>query len=274
MAYDPLDSLDKQLRRASAYFSGSARVDLPSAMIDNAAAGTRWAWLYFRAAPSATQALIDKCVTNSTNEESLALSSSTTLRIFRTRATTSLQGTAALTNFAAYAVGKWLFVAGVYDTAGANSAQRVLMGDQTVPAAEPSSYSTQTAGAGAATDTTGGACKIGNNLANATPALAQIAIAGVHSVALTIPELLAIQKNPTIIGRACVGLYFPGARGTGVAPDWSGQANHGIGTGVTLGEPMPRMGLRPRRPPAWLTDTSPTTDPIVLSRFTYIPEIN
>lgn len=150
----------------------------------------------------------------------------------RERATSQIIAASNAANFAAYGLNKWIFLAFVFDTAGANADQKCLMGDLSTIAAEPSSYSSQSVGSGAASTSYGtSAVRVGNSLTNtARETRGDIAWVSVWNVALTTPQIIQQQFRPRI-GAGCV-LYAPFYT-TGTQRDYSGNAQSGSVTGAT-----------------------------------------
>lgn len=166
------------------------------------------------------------------------------LRLFVQRAT-YLQVIANAANFAAWGLNKPLAVAMTFDTAAAASAQKILIGDEHFPMAEPSAYATQTAGSGTVTSDTATNIVIGNNSAFNTPTIGTFWVAAIGNQYLAdLSQLYKFQFAPIRrnVPPGCVGLWYPGEHGTAYVQDHSGFGNHGIvTTAVPSGAPAPRV---------------------------------
>lgn len=150
----------------------------------------------------------------------------------RQRATSQAASQVDAANFSAYGLNKWLFHATVFDLNGTGGAQKQLMGDLSTTAAEPSSYTSQGQGTGAASTSFGTSpFRIGNSQANtAREARGDFAWVGIWNVALTDQQIRAQQFRPRVTS-GCV-LFVP-IYTTGTQTDYSGNALSGSVTGAT-----------------------------------------
>lgn len=158
----------------------------------------------------------------------------------RQRGTSDVQVNVNAGNFAAYGINKWLFQAMVFDCNGSNSDCKMLMGDLTTPAAEPSAYNTQSVGSGTPSTSYGGVSLcIGNNQAATTrETQGTWAWFGISNLALTIQQIRMVQWNP----RGFPGMVFSmhlGFNGTSSQADLSGNGGTGTVTGSAVGSHVP-----------------------------------
>ena len=133
-------------------------------------------------------------------------------------------------NYSVYGLNKWLCLVFRWDTAGANSDQRLWMGDETTAPAAPSSYTTQSAGSGASS-TTAGVCTVGASNVSTTRWLrGRVGFHALFSTALSDADMNAV----------CAGVYWgspthwwlPGRNGTTDVPEIAG-GNTGVITGLS-----------------------------------------
>jgi hypothetical protein len=132
-------------------------------------------------------------------------------------------------NFANFATSKWNFIAGAFDTVN-TTGNKLLIGDLTHAAAEPSAYTIQRTGSGAAS-TSNGDCYIGVHSNTTFEFHGEIAFVGVWNRVLSNAEIIQQQWRPRITS-GCVLFTFPGLYGTGSQPDFSGNATSGTITGA------------------------------------------
>lgn len=179
--------------------------------------------------------------------------SGTVMRTTIDLVTTDLDAQALLTNFAAWGTGKWVRLAYQWaspnEAAGVAGDQKLWIGDLTTGVAEPSAYSSRTAGAGnlASTDPTT-AWKLGNRRQNDSPAPGRIAYAALFDrsagAQMTAAEMDAWFAWPWTQGAAW--MHELGADPAGGNPiDLTGQGHNGTITGATVDEhpPMNPFGL-------------------------------
>lgn len=159
-------------------------------------------------------------------------------------------------NFTHYGLNKWIFVCAVFDTAGGNSAQRILIGDLDSPLAEPSAYATQTAGSGTASTSWGtNDFHFGGLPSPATRKFfGRIAITLSGTFAATTAQLTELQWHPRSVPNLvlCSHYGFPGT----TVVDCSGNAITGTATGPTNADHVPvgfLFGQNKYRPDAWNT---------------------
>lgn len=158
------------------------------------------------------------------------------------RATTPQSITALRANFAAYGTGKWIFVIAIAD-ASTNGSCKLYIGDLYTPPAEPSAYTTQIAGAGAATTDAAAPLVWGQRGGSAVNFDGKIAWVGGGT---TLPA------NQGVINQIWMGRYRGSDRildsqlgwnGTTSAVDWSGLGNNGTITSATVYAHVPARGL-------------------------------
>lgn len=141
-------------------------------------------------------------------------------------------------NFAAWGINKWCFVAIRFDTAGVNSDQKLLVGDQILDAAEPGAYSVQTVGSGTVTSESGTNFIFGNNAGFNIPFLGRMGFISCYNRAMPTVEIISQQWRPRV-STGCKLFSYPGFTGTGTQPDWSGNGSSGTVTGSTVADGLP-----------------------------------
>lgn len=176
------------------------------------------------------------------------------ISIQRYRATQYLLAQAPAGNFAAYGLLKWLFIAATFNSAGGDTDQKLLVGDLSTPAAEPSSYTTQRAGSGAAS--TGGTLStlVGARFKASRFWPGAIAWGAVWDTALTVAEIQAQQWRsgyPVVQPGNCKLLCHYGANGVSAQPDWSGNGISGTVSGATLTYHVPLGPWFVQNAPLW-----------------------
>lgn len=212
--------------------------------MDNLGAATYMAWAY----PD-TSGDVDYCLANKgSNTVGCAITSNpvANMSIQYFRASTHLDASGAFSNFTSWAVNKWVFIACTYDLSGANGDQRILIGDLTTAATEPSSYATQTVGSGSATDDSAENFFVGHlNGLTIFHWRGRIARVVVVSSNLSNSQIVAHQWSGAMAHGANTELWCEyGHNGTGTQPDWSGNSNNGtVATAVQavhvpLGPPL------------------------------------
>lgn len=150
--------------------------------------------------------------------------------IGRQQGTAFINAQANAANFAAYGTSKWLFIAAVMVPNGAASTNKILIGDATTPAAEPSSYVAQVAGAGTI-DTTNADFYVGNGAVTTRELHGSVDFCAVYDRALTTLEIQQ-QQFWEFPASGCVLFTYPGLFGTGTQPDYSKYAISGTITGT------------------------------------------
>lgn len=162
------------------------------------------------------------------------------------RSGSTMQIRAAATSFTHYGSSKWVFICGVWDTSLSATSQFLYIGDMDSGVAEPSSYSTRTAGSGTKGDDSDKNWMIGGNFATGGFAGA-ISWVGVWSKQLSVAELNVQRMSPHPTATSALFIWV-GYNGLGVQPDWSGNGNAGTVTGGTLtGNSVPLPAI-----PNWL----------------------
>ena len=141
-------------------------------------------------------------------------------------------------NFASYGAAKWLFLAFAFDRTGADGDQKLLMGDLTTAATEPSTYSTQTVGSGNFVADASNSLIVGNQAAGNRGVEDSIASLHLCNVLLTNAQIRAQQfRFRKLLSSVILCEY--GWNGTNLQPDWSGNGNNGTVTGATVSDHVP-----------------------------------
>lgn len=160
---------------------------------------------------------------------------------------------AALANFTSYGLNKWMFLAGTTDhvTAGNN---RLLIGDLSTKATEPSAYGGQSIGTGSAGNNSGNAAVIGNgSVGGSNPWNGRLALLAVWNRTMSVAEIQSQQFRPRVTS-GCVLFQVLGYNGTGTQPDWSGSSHAGTVNGAVVGDHVP-IPFRRASSGLWLPTT-------------------
>ena len=167
------------------------------------------------------------------------------LRLAKGRGTTNLN---AVSPTNAVVAGQLSCLAGQFDTAGAASAQKLFTGTLDRPITEISSYATQTAGSGTVgNDSAQSLVLAARHSADSVAFNGQIYAVGLWNTVLTLDQLRAWQNDFYAPLPRCVGLWRPGANGTGLVWDESGFNSHGTITGaIPTNDYLPRVFQRNR----------------------------
>lgn len=148
------------------------------------------------------------------------------------RATSPQVARAAVTNFAAWGLNKWLFVVG-RSHATTNGSNNLSIGDLWTPPAEPSAYVDQTAGSGAFRSDAAASLYIGNRENDNVALDGRIAFTAWYNRRLTDSEVfqtwLGWYWHPGL-----VGLWQHGHMGASRVLDLTGRGSTGTVTGATL----------------------------------------
>jgi len=174
------------------------------------------------------------------------------------RATQTLFVDANVTAFPALLSGEWSYTGFNWDTAGANTDQKIFGGNLGAPAAEPSSYVTQRVGSGSiGDDAAEDGWLLNLSLLNAG-LLGTTAVAALlrdrtlsleeHRVWQELMEMGpdAMLSTPLPGMESCVGLWFPGLHDGPTVYDHSGYGNHGVSVATTRARSMPGWVRKPR----------------------------
>lgn len=207
------------------------RVDIPaSPSINTLTKSTVWFWVYLTTI-TANRRIAGKAFTGGFKGWDINLLTSGFIEWFVGRATTNMDYK---TSSLGLTTTKWQFVCCTYDES-AGTPGHVYVGDQDNPAAEPS-YSTTTAGAGSTSDDSAVGLSLGNLNANSNNVSVQgrLGLCGLINRTLSLSEVLALQVKPDLVP-GTVGLWDLGSTGTALQRDLSGQGNHGVVAGATLG---------------------------------------
>lgn len=132
----------------------------------------------------------------------------------------------------------WNFVAGVFDSAGADGDQRLYIGDDTTTVVEVSSYATQVVGSGALNDITGSNFLVGDGPSFLGPFGGRIAVVGMWNTVLTLGQIRSLQWFPRNLFSPLLLCQY-GFNGTGTQADLSGNGNAGTVTGATVIDHVP-----------------------------------
>lgn len=211
---------------------GAERVDLgftmTSGQIDQ---GTMWCWVYIdSASPSTTQYIFR--VGSTSAQMSLSLQTNGQMQLIRVTSSVNLQVSALLTNFSAWAAGKWIFLSVGWDrNASASTDMKMLLGDLTTLAAEPSAYAARNKGSGTFNGPSGNAFLMNVTQATFNRSLGgRLARFGMSDSMLNVAQQQALQ----------FGYFWPSdartirdLHGTGNQPDWLGTNPGGIVTTAT-----------------------------------------
>jgi hypothetical protein len=174
------------------------------------------------------------------------------------RATQTLFVDANVTAFPAILSGEWSYTGFNWDTAGANTDQKIFGGNLGAPAAEPSSYVTQRVGSGSIGDESGEDGWLLNLSLLTTGFLGTTAVAALlrdrtlsleeHRVWQELMEMGPdVMLNTPLPGmESCVGLWFPGLHDGPTVYDHSGYGNHGVSVATTRAGSMPGWVRKPR----------------------------
>jgi len=204
-------------------FSNSAHIEHGSGgRLDNVDAGTVAFWV-FPTDNTARQVIWTK------SSDSLQLNANATpknLQVQKSRnsGTAYLNVIADLANFAHYGIDKWVFVVATWDINDVNNCT-LHAGDLSNLAAEPSSYSTQTAGSGTPDDNSGSVFKIGrHNSAGNRYFVGRVAKGWHFDKVLSAGERANLQWSGKISDFAsCIFYTEYGFQGAADSPDWTGN---------------------------------------------------
>lgn len=215
--------------------AGTDFVDVGSATsIDDIDVGTIWAWVRTPAG-AANGTIFGK---GSQSVFRMTAAGVARLNCTRTRATTTME---ALADVPAVGSSEWVFLAAVWDTAGANGDQKLYGGDLTTIVAEAGAYTTQQVGTGAPSSNAASNGRIGVSSAGTQPFTGRIAVVGLISGRrLSLGELQSLQFRPRVVA-GTVGLWWPGHDNGTTVPDLSGNLNNGTLNGastVQAGAPL------------------------------------
>lgn len=223
-----------------------------AAALDDMTAGTVAFWLQSTSATARQTVLWKEPNWESTLAEHQATPD---WYLFIGRATTAMFVRAAVSAFAAYGTSKWMFFVATWDFASSANC-RLLIGDVSTPAAEPSSYLDQVAGSGSTSPSNAANnWTVGRNFSSSGRQwVGPIAAHWAFNKALSLAEIQQLQWRGRIADWASCLIYSEyGWNGTGSQPDWSGHGNAGTIAGtLTLADHAPR-----RSPFAWSRGWSP-----------------
>lgn len=154
------------------------------------------------------------------------------IRYFRARATTGTE----LTPSTTLTSNAWNYVAIVEDD---GVTPHVYFGSVSSAATEVS-YSAQVTGVGAPNDDSGSNLDIGGRSSANAYAQGSIALVGIWSRVLTLPEINAQRAMLVPMNTNGLALFANyGWNGVGAQPDWSGNLNNGTVTGATVANHAP-----------------------------------
>ncbi len=220
-------------------FTSTDRIDVGSnAVLDDLLNGTWIAWVFLTSVAPATARIWQKGTGTNASIFTVNSTSGGLLAKTHSRATTNQSNQAILTNFAAYTISTWMCIACVSDdtTAGNN---KLYLGNLTTPLAEPSGYTTQSAGSGAVSSDAAANANWGNVATGGSPFSGTLALGAMFNTKLTLAELISWQFNPRWNFGGCVDGHWFGQTGE---PDLSGNGNAGTVTGTAIAAhvPLPR----------------------------------
>ncbi len=240
-------------------FSGNtaAKVNHGSdASLDNWTVGTYMMWIFVTGSGDDDIALLEKLATG----KELNFNPAFTLTVTANRATTALSARADIANFSSYAQNTWMFIAGTFNTGGADGDQRLLIGDLSTFATEPSSYSMQTVGSGTLTVDAAADLIVGNKAGDSRNLPGSIASVHIVNANLTNAQILAQQFRFSLFSDSQVYSHY-GFNGTGTQADYSGNGNSGIVTSATVADHVPLGPPFGFDEPVLYTVAAPTANP-------------
>lgn len=210
------------------------------ATLDNITSGAILMWIYVDSYISARR-FYQKAGTAGTRKDLFFFTAGggDVFNLFWARGVADLKVQGLLANYAHYGAGKWLFLVTLFDIAGANGDQIILIGDLSNVAAEPSAYTQQQVGSGAMGDDSASDASIGDIAGGNLSFDGKIATFQLISGrAVSIAEAISLQWHPRVVANT-VAFYHLGYNGVGTQPDWSGNGNAGTVTGATVADHVP-----------------------------------
>ena len=215
---------------------------------DNLATGTILAWVYPTTfLPAGLRSVLRLDNIGFVHLEVGTTSGTRPLRITVGRATTAMAAEAAVNTLPTLLVNHHAIIAAQWDINGASTAQKVLSGDSSTPLAEPTSYATQTAGAGTLTSYAGADAYWGNSSGGSIGFPGLMYVGAIWNRVLSYPELLAWQLRPLArtVPLGLIGHVVFGANGTGGVIDLSRTAKPCVITSaVPTSDYLPIFGFR------------------------------
>ena len=221
-------------------FSNSAHIDHGSGgRLDNIDAGAVAFWVY----PTDNTA---RQVIQTKRSDALGLNAQSTpknlqLQKSRNSGTAFLNVIADLANFAHYGINKWVFVIATWDINDVNNCT-IHVGDLSNLAAEPSSYSTQTAGSGTPDDNSANNFIVGRHYTAGNRFFVGRVAKGWHfDKVLSAGERANLQWAGKISDFAsCIFYTEYGFQGAADSPDWTGNGFTGTQVGtLTVADHVP-----------------------------------
>jgi len=221
-------------------FSNSAHIDHGSGgRLDNIDAGAVAFWVY----PTDNTA---RQVIQTKKSDALGLNAQSTpknlqLQKSRNSGTAFLNVIADLANFAHYGINKWVFVIATWDINDVNNCT-IHVGDLSNLAAEPSSYSTQTAGSGTPDDNSANNFIVGRHYTAGNRFFVGRVAKGWHfDKVLSAGERANLQWAGKISDFAsCIFYTEYGFQGAADSPDWTGNGFTGTQVGtLTVADHVP-----------------------------------
>ena len=206
----------------------------------NLSAWTIWAWIYPTTLTNGGGIFQQD---NATGFRDLTVRSTGQIDVEMDMSTTDMSTRSDTSN--QITVNTWWFVAGSCTSAFVG---HLYIGSLTTLVTEVSGYVTHTTGTGSPVTDSGGKGRWGNRFTASTNLLnGRIACGGYVSKGLSVAELQALQFAPRPTPETVV-FHHLGWNGTGVHPDWSGNAHAATVTGATVGDHVPlRAPLSGRR---------------------------
>lgn len=152
------------------------------------------------------------------------------------RITTDCAVRATVSSFAFWRTNAWLCLVGMANTGGANSDQKLLLGDTLNFPKEPSSYNTQAVGSGTVLGWDANLALGAVTSTGVGQLPGKIAAVGIWNYALTskqmgnfLREMLKIRPDPKMLEQ-CQGFWQLGRSGAGPQVDWSRTFPAGVVT--------------------------------------------
>jgi hypothetical protein len=167
--------------------------------------------------------------------------------------------------------GEWVWLAYVFDTAGANADQLMYFARPGEKLREPSSYATQTAGSGTLISDSGHTLYLGNRWGGGGPYGRRMAWFAWADIEWRFDEISRFIRNPWHGGPRCIlnlPLYGSG-KADDLVRDISGTANHAKFATTSTDYPVPEVGyplVESRAYPLRVTPPSVDRDPIPFVR--------
>jgi hypothetical protein len=158
------------------------------------------------------------------------------IRFIRKRATLSTQIQSSIPFFGS--ANTWYCIAISFDTGGADSDQKLFLGDLTTKLAEDS-YTARAVGSGSLQDLSSRPLRAGAGTWSNTNYAGSIALIRVYNTAPTLAQFLADQYKLSVTPNSHLVFCNYGLISTGTQPDWSGNGYNGTVTSALLAPHVP-----------------------------------